>query len=468
MMKLVSKLIKFLHVDKIVGATYYTMQNALRCFGHAGIIGGGELSDAGGGNLDVSEGSGFIRSQNWGFGLLFATDWDASNGNAIPTDSVRYIAVDYNSGSPQIILSETNNFNHHTTFRLGSVVNEDGVLHITNNPQKARDAGADMFHRIFETEPFKYAERIGGIKLSNSGTRYLILTPGELYDGLNEFPITEKNTTVSDNFTYYSKDVKIADAATQWDNTYYDNDGVRTELGVQKISVKWVYVEADDALVIQDGTGEYQTTAQAESEAAPGTIPLRLQIHGKLIGRFLFVKGADDFAIPFQSAFEQSFTAAGVASHNNLSLLQGGTAGEYFHLDSAEHVAVTKAAIPFEIDGGFAPIAAGDYGWIRIPYGFTITGYELTADIEGSIVIDLQEFNYAEYDGGSTHPVTADSIINTGASGVKPTLSSGLKSVDTTLTDWITVFPAATYLKIIVDSADTVEYVLLSLQLTKG
>jgi hypothetical protein len=115
-----------------------------------------------------------------------------------------------------------------------------------------------------------------------------------------------------------------------------------------------------------------------------------------------------------------------------------------------------KAVIVLDIDGAGGAITTGVKGWVRVPFAFTITGHEITADQSGSIVVDIWADTYANYP-----PTDADSIT----ASAPPTLSAATKNQDVTLTGWTTTFGEGIYLKFNVDSASTVERVVLSLQI---
>ncbi len=245
------------------------------------------------------------------------------SGQAIPSDSVRYVGVDYNAGSPQILIQASDTWNWTTTFRLGSVVNEGGTLHIVNNPQRAADAITLAYERFFETDPIKRADRLGGLILGETGTRNLTVSAGEFYDGLNEFYQGALDTSGSDTFDYYyratpSGFTKVA-AQTQWNNTQYDNgSGTLQNLGVNNFGIVWVYLELDNSLVALYGQGDYNTQAGAENAAPPSTVPLRLQVHGKLIGRIIFQE-SQGTASAIESVFDIDLNPAQVTSHLELA-----------------------------------------------------------------------------------------------------------------------------------------------------
>jgi hypothetical protein len=109
-------------------------------------------------------------------------------------------------------------------------------------------------------------------------------------------------------------------------------------------------------------------------------------------------------------------------------------------------------------DGGGSAITAGKTVYVRIPYACTITGWQLGADVSGSIVIDVWKDTYANFP-----PVVGDSIAGT----EKPTLSSAQKNEDLTLSTWTTSVTAGDWIAFNVDSAATVTFVSLQLLVTR-
>mgnify|MGYP001617186754 CR=1 FL=1 len=102
------------------------------------------------------------------------------------------------------------------------------------------------------------------------------------------------------------------------------------------------------------------------------------------------------------------------------------------------------------IDGGGSVIATGSKGYIQIPFGMTITEWDLFADVSGSIVIDLKKSTYAGFP-------TTSSI----AGSDKPTLSSAQKNTSTLLTGWSLSILSGDVIEFNVDSASTVTRVTL-------
>lgn len=109
------------------------------------------------------------------------------------------------------------------------------------------------------------------------------------------------------------------------------------------------------------------------------------------------------------------------------------------------------------IDGGGSAITTGIKGDLVVPVACTIVSATLVADQSGSIVIDVWKDTYANYP-----PTVADTIT----ASAKPTLSTAVKSQDTTLTGWTTAVAAGDTIRFNVDSASTVTRITLSLKVT--
>ena len=283
-----------------------------------GKLTGGDITDAGGGNIDIAAGNGFFRSTDSHVGLLFELPWSQLLAQAIPSDTIRYIGVEYNAGSPQVIIKTTDVWNRHTEFPLGSVINESGTLHIVNDPLQVSNSISHIIERFYKTDPYKRADRVGGIILGETGTRNVTVTAGELYDRVNKYIISAIDTSGADTFDSYTGATLDTAATSQWDNDNYNNAGVKTSLSVNSYANLWFYVESDGDLVMVYGTAEYISSATAQNESPPSTIPARLQVHGKLIGRIIFQKGAGAATL-IESAFTNDFTPSLATSHANLA-----------------------------------------------------------------------------------------------------------------------------------------------------
>ena len=119
----------------------------------------------------------------------------------------------------------------------------------------------------------------------------------------------------------------------------------------------------------------------------------------------------------------------------------------------------SSKSIGITIDGGGSAITTGVKGFVVAPASCTISSATLLSTdasvTSGSIVIDVWKDTYANY-----APTVADTIT----ASAKPTLSSAIKSQDSTLTGWTTSVTAGDVLAFKVDSASTVTRVSLFLK----
>src|SRR3990167_2048864 len=124
----------------------------------------------------------------------------------------------------------------------------------------------------------------------------------------------------------------------------------------------------------------------------------------------------------------------------------------------ANPIALLPTGLGIIIDGAGSAITAGIKGDIPVPYSCTITMATLLADQTGSIVIDIWKDTYANFP-----PTDGDSIT----ASAPPTITTALKSQDSTLTGWTTTIAANSILRINVDSCTTITRATLFLNVTR-
>lgn len=121
---------------------------------------------------------------------------------------------------------------------------------------------------------------------------------------------------------------------------------------------------------------------------------------------------------------------------------------------------LNTASIGYAIDGGGAAIGTGVAGTgIRAPFACTIQSVTLLANQTGSIVVDIWKAGYASY------PPT---VSNTITASAKPTISSGVKYEDATLTGWTKAIAAGDVLFFNVDSCTTIQNVSVILKVARA
>lgn len=327
-------------VDRINGPTYSTLQDFINLSQSAGQITGGVIASAGGNLVNVSAGTGWLRIADDNVSPLVFFDWSALNGINIPTNTSRFIGVEYNSGSPQIVVKTVDTWDEDTEFQLGEVINDNDVIHIVNDPWWVADSVTNIIQRFTSIQQIQRDNAVGGLIVGETGTRNITVSAGRLWSRLNDYDYPAIDTSGSDTFDAYYRNgsggfTRIA-AQTQWPNTQYDDGtGVLATLGSNKYAVLWWYAETDGDLVMVYGREQHNNASDAELESVPDTLPERLSKSAVLAARLVFNEG-DATALFISSAFSTVFTTIAASNHNALSGLQGGTTGEYYHLTAAQ------------------------------------------------------------------------------------------------------------------------------------
>lgn len=144
------------------------------------------------------------------------------------------------------------------------------------------------------------------------------------------------------------------------------------------------------------------------------------------------------------------------ATKHGLALKVSGTAGTMLVSDGTNQKYIDRDFnIVLGVGSGAAAVTTADEIFpVVVPVDCAIEGVTVLADQSGSIVVDLWKDTYANYP-----PTDADTIT----ASAPPTLSSAIKSTDTTLTGWTKTMTKGDVLWGNVDSATTVQWALVVL-----
>lgn len=419
-----------------IGApTFTTVQHLQDVFHSTGWVSGGVVTDAGSNTVDVAAGTGLLRATDSNIVQLLFFDWSLSSGVSVPSDTTRWIGVEYNAGSPQVVARTSDDFDRNTDFILGVVVNEGGTVHIENSPHAVGNHASAMIQRSHETMGIQRDDIAGGLILGETGTRYITVSTGKLWDRLSEFPISAMDTTpAGDTFDRYLTDGTGGhtkqSAQTQWDNTQYDNAGTLTTLTNNRYAVQWFYLELDDALVSMYGTAQYTSLANAENESPPSDIPDRLIHQSTLIGRLIFKKN-DATAQAIETVFGTVFAGASVTDHGALGGLADDDHTQYILADGTRPFAIGS-----DTDGDM---------WIR--QGSTIarvtigtTGHVLRANTSGAPQAEWVSPTYTmEFDPFDSKATVTTLVLGTDAlkGQTVPTEMNGMDLVSATASVYV-------------------------------
>ncbi len=310
------------------------LQEYLDNTGSSGFFEGGDLTDGGGGTVDVAAGSGFIRTTNDDNVELQSFKWSASSGVAVADNTTQYVYVD-DSGT---ISLSTNEFLERPDFiKIGVVTDEAGAIESTFKLGVRLEESIGQAGRfIRRVEGISRDVRKGGLIFGESGdaNRDVTMTTGSLWWGRTEYTISAIDTSGADTFFTYSAGGQEDATASQWPNEQYDNSGTLTTMINNRWANLFFYIEPDDHVLMVYGREQFVTQAQAENEGVPSTsLPSRITETSVLAGRFTFQKSANTAEI--LSAFGTTFSSAGVTDHGNLAGLTNDDHTQYILADGS-------------------------------------------------------------------------------------------------------------------------------------
>lgn len=334
------------NLRSITGSTYKTIQDWADNTQGTGRFSGGTVTDNGDGTVAVAALTGFIRSGATDIDDLYFFDHAGSASVALTNNDTNYICVNYNGGAPTITATiDPSTVNFNSTFCLAKVFRDGTTLSILDNGAMTGNLVQKIYRRFCEHD---HVARVSGLILSETGTRNIAVTSGVMYAGLNRFEVSAQDTSGADTFTYWYRDGgggwTQQLAQTQISNTFYDdNSGVLATLANNRFGVHWVYMDHDGDLHVVYGQGSY-TSVEATEAQPPAVTPDIVGEFSTLVGKIIILKNAAVFTT-IESAFAFPFQGATALNHNDLAGLNGGAAGEYYHLTATQHYELTGGDI---------------------------------------------------------------------------------------------------------------------------
>lgn len=329
-----------------IGATA-NVKSVLKDMFSAGWIEGGEIAVDGANTVQVAAGGGLARLTNSPTGEMVEVYWDTVTGQSVPANTERYVYWSYNGGSPAIILSATHPTDLHTNIFLGEVHNVGGVMSI----HEIQRVSGDFAHRLQDWLTAIIGTRIeSGSTFSEPAARKIALTSGIAY-ATNFAPQTVPafDSNAGGTFTNYYRDgtggFTTEVTQTTWENTKYDNNsGTLAAMTASYYANRWVMISFTGEVGVLYGQAEYATQSAAQAEAVPTSVPTQwgFDDHGFMCAQITFQKSASTYAAvaDIRPRIGGSTAVGGASVHNDLSGKQGGTAGEYYHLTSAQATVV--------------------------------------------------------------------------------------------------------------------------------
>ena len=301
-----------IEVEELGTATYDDVQDYINFFGDRTLLSGGGISDNGDGTATVAAGTAWAKATDSDTAVGVFFDFSADNSVSLTDQITNYVYLDYNGGTPQIVVTTTSIITHGfkqdhihiaTIFRDGTILrfHEEDAIGI------GRVNIVDM--RLLEMHD---ADRASGLVTTDGGSLALSITSGVIYEGLN------RHTTLVDGSTwatwYYDGDlgtpawVEVTGQSTIDNANYNDVATGLASLTSNRYAVHWVYCDIDGAhLFIIYGQGDY-TLNQAEEAEIPALLPDIAVHYGVLIAKIVVKQGQTSLEIlyPWTTTFHSS------------------------------------------------------------------------------------------------------------------------------------------------------------------
>jgi hypothetical protein len=152
-------------------------------------------------------------------------------------------------------------------------------------------------------------------------------------------------------------------------------------------------------------------------------------------------------------------TTAGVTTLTlNVTQANGSGAHSDWNLTLTGPPSLGTSSIAFLFDGGGAPLAAGFFGYVEVPFNATIVRATLAGNVAGNAQCDIWKVA-----PGNFPPTSANSIV----AADPPTLSAVQFMQDMTLTGWTTQLNVGDILAFVLTSVSVLNQLTLSLALQR-
>lgn len=322
-------------LNHLSGSSYNTLQDNISFVGSTGIYEGGDITDNDDGTVDISGGSGQIKtSDSWADDTVqFSFDGES---DLSPTDQeTTYYYVSYNDGSPTIeSTSSRDNISFKDEVYLGKVWRDGTNIDVVNIGQEINGISSKGLYERYYAQDM---QRINGMVTSETGDRYLQITSGTLFYGYTKIDVPSLDTSDEDTFTYWYRDgsgdwIRDEDN-TQISNQYYDDgSGDLATLGNNDYGVFWVYDSYEGSLHVQYGQQSYNKYSDAVEATVPNA-PDLLKTFSTFLAKIIIEEDStniEEILIPWEGA---GVGGAVVTDHGDLAGLSDDDHIEYLKVD---------------------------------------------------------------------------------------------------------------------------------------
>jgi hypothetical protein len=256
---------------------------------------------------------------------------------ALSNNDTNYVVIKYNGGSPiWDILTDNSTINGETIVLTHIIYRANNFIHVLDFGNDGFALPNKLNDRVIAIDRFG---RESGFSLGLSGsTGVVTLTAGIAWNGTNRQSLVAVNSQDDIFFQNYHSGGNwvYTTSSNTLNNLYYDNGTNPVLAAGGKYLVNWYFrgQEINDHLYEVWGNDEYDNVSEAQLSTEPN-LPELITSHAFLTGRIIVQVSATTGLV--ESAFVQVFQPSTVQAHNDLTGIQGGQSGEYYHLTSTQY-----------------------------------------------------------------------------------------------------------------------------------
>jgi hypothetical protein len=331
------------------GAGYQYAREIYNATQSAGVISGGGITDNLDGTVDIEEIEVIFKTTDSETGANETHTIPAQTDVEFTDHAKNFILLDYNGGSPSVSVSTSDTSNGHDVIELACVFREGTNLDIFRCGLTVSDL-ANRLAYLHELEDGLHF--VTGGHVSDAGTRYIEITAGIMIKGLVEI-VSNAFDSTGEAFEYYYEyppSTWVETSAQQLNNAQYNDPAAGLVAHTaNRYGTHWVYKGTNGNTYVLYGRGDY-LLAQAQAAQPPATLPPHVESFGVLRAKVITQQGAAEI-VEIQAVDDVQFTYSTPSVHNELSGLQGGVAGSYYHSDQAINAASSPTFAGLTVSG---------------------------------------------------------------------------------------------------------------------
>lgn len=270
---------------------------------------------------------------------IYTVNSGTTNSGAIPSlsnNDTNYIVIDYNGGTPiWNVLTDDSTINDSSIILYMIVYRANNFIHTLDFGNQGAGLPNKLNDRIIMTDRFA---RESGFEIGLSGTTGVVtINSGVAWNGVNRQSLNAVSS--SDTFfkNYHSGGTwTYTTTGHTINNSYYDNGTNIVSATTGYYLTNWYFrgQEINDHIYEVYSTNQYASVALAQLATIPN-LPELITSHAFLFGRIIV--GVGQTTGLTESAFVNTFQSTQVTSHNDLTAIQGGSAGQYYHINASQY-----------------------------------------------------------------------------------------------------------------------------------